>query len=118
MTEKTDRELLELAAKACGYLTWWVVEKQLWVREKDQEIETWWPWNPLDYDADALRLLEEMPGCSLYVSEIGATVFLPRNQGEHGLKCDEYASEHGDDLQKAIRQAIVRARIAIGESMK
>jgi hypothetical protein len=54
-----------------------------------------------------------MPFCELYVSEIGVTVFLPRNPGQVNLKCDEYASEHNGDMLAATRRAIVRAAAAM-----
>lgn len=113
---KTDRELLELAAKATG---------DFFSRSSNRIPDEFPvifmlndnPWNPLTDDGDALRLFCKLPGCELYISEIGVTVFLPRNPGEVNLKCDEYASEHNGDLNAAARRAIVRAAAAIGEVM-
>jgi hypothetical protein len=53
----TDKELLELAAKAAGYKVWIrcngkVLHSDIW---KNSNIE-WTPWNPLTDDGDALRL--------------------------------------------------------------
>lgn len=116
MTGKTDRELLKLAAKACGFLTWWVVEKQLWVREKDQEIETWWPWSPLDHDADALRLAVML--------NIELRFHLAGDAPAVTATCAAYScipisrEQWGDDKDYATRRAIVRTAAAIGESMK
>jgi hypothetical protein len=122
----TDRELLEAAAKAAGYEVHWQDEKAadfdaeyLGMRAVNREhINEYW--NPLTDDGDALRLFACMPFCELYVSEIGATVFLPRRgQGEGpNLKCDESAHETNGDLQAATRRAIVRAAAEIGRSMK
>lgn len=45
----TDRELLELAAKAAGYDVTWLKDSQF-IHDGDD----WW--DPLTYDGDALRL--------------------------------------------------------------
>jgi hypothetical protein len=112
----TDRELLELAAKAAG-LT--IKKSQFYPRETlvEEPPGEWNLWIPLEDDGDAFRLFTKMPFCTLYVSEIGVTVNLPRPEGRVlGLKCDEYAEEHGGDIYAATRRAIVRAAAAIGES--
>lgn len=108
-----DRKLLELAAKAAGIT---------WMREhKDGPMIVMAPftreWNPLTDDGDALRLFNKLAFRELYVSEIGATVRWQREGSPHGLKCDEYASEHGNDINAAVRRAIVRAAAEIGRSM-
>ena len=46
----TDKELLELAAKAAGYTCKWNADSLL------IEDEAWHEWNPLTDDGDALRL--------------------------------------------------------------
>lgn len=63
----TDRELLELAAKAAGYnLVWgdvYIVDGQnidctdLPYVRSNQKDEADWYWNPLENDGDAMRLL-------------------------------------------------------------
>jgi len=86
----TDRELLELAAKAAG-------------------IEDWWPdssasarnnifWNPIQDDGDALRLAVKL---DLFYHTAFISEF-------HDARCDVDAT----------RRAIVRAAAAIGEQMK
>ena len=116
----TDRELLEKAAMAAGLTvipyTWnkgtgWDHEGFTLAGQGPDE------WNPLEDDGDALRLLTRLPYRELYVSEIGATVSWRRadNSG-HGFKCDEYADEHGGDLNAATRRSIVRAAAALGEA--
>lgn len=124
----TDRELLELAAKAAG-IQYSVEDEEyyknhaffgLWLvydGEPSEYAKRYW--NPLTDDGDALRLLTKLPFCELYVSEIGATVSWRRSDGSgHGLKCDEYADEHGGDLQAATRRAIVRAAAEIGRAVQ
>ena len=89
----TDRELLELAAKAAGieHVTPMMVE--------------WGKWNPLDDDGDALRL--------------AVRVFLTVGV-EHGftevltLNGREITESHNDDALSATRRAIVRAAAEIG----
>jgi hypothetical protein len=66
-------------------------------------------------DGHALRLLTRLPYRELYVSEIGATVSWRREGSPHGFKCDEYADEHGGDLNAATRRAIVRAAAELGK---
>ena len=122
----TDRELLELAAKAAG-IEWVPSETQkgwecdlkfgLWLRIDGEPYEGQRRrFNPLNNDGDALRLLTKLPFRELYVSEIGATVSWRRENGSgHGFKCDEYASDYGDDMNAATRRAIVRAAAEIGK---
>lgn len=115
----TDRELLEAAAEAAGIK---VVRSRLddplnrdfliedSPRNREQAAG---PWNPLTDDGDALRLFTKMPFREMYVSKIGVTVSWRREGSHHGLKCDEYANEHGGDLNAATRRAIVRAAAAL-----
>lgn len=98
---KTDRELLELAARAAGYVLTDGSQGYRQFRCKGG-IE----WNPLTDDGDALRL----------AVKLGFTV-------EPG-KCwhSPYGPAFGEDVlagtMTATRRAIVRAAAAIGESMK
>jgi hypothetical protein len=113
----TDRELLELAAKAAG---WYRPAPGALAIPEDVPVTftiLGKKWNPLTDDGDALRLLTQMPFRKLYVSEIGATVYWLKDGGPHRWKCDEYASEHGGDLNAATRRAIVRAAAEIGKAM-
>jgi hypothetical protein len=120
----TDRELLELAAKAAGIDVVGYADRLLVLPEYDGslirrhenggDVE----WNPLADDGDALRLYTRLPFHELYVSEIGATLSWRRGDGSgHGYKCDEYADEHAGDINAATRRAIVRAAAAIGKAM-
>ena len=94
----TDRELLELAAKAAGY-------KKRFVH--------YLGWNPLTDDGDALRLavklgIEIIP--DLQVNEV-LTAFMV---GSYGYNT---AEEIGTDPLAATRRAIVRAAAEIGRQM-
>lgn len=64
MTDKTDREMLELAAKAAG-IEWFgyyrddITECQYLDIGTNEVV----PWNPLDDDGDALRLAMRLKLC-------------------------------------------------------
>ena len=102
---KTDRELLELAARAAGIVGVWHERGQcIHVTDCAGMSDMWW--RPLTDDGDALRL----------AMKLGFTV-------EPG-KCwhSPYGPAFGEDLldgeMTATRRAIVRAAAAIGEAMK
>ncbi len=125
MSTESDRELLELAAKANGLPWKWVkcpaykIEVPgLLYRDEAHEVDYYPGWNPLENDGDALRLFTRLPFRTLYVSEVGVTVSWEREDGSgHGFKCDEYASEHQGNMNAATRRAIVRAAAAIGRAI-
>lgn len=95
----TDRELLELAAKAAGY--------QIEDREGGAlaivRDGRWWLWNPLTDDGDALRLAVKLR----LAIDIG--IYLTSIDGpQEGQK--EFVVEHHDGAAlRAVRRAIVRA---------
>ena len=91
---KTDRELLELAAKASGELT------ASWYGNDAYFDGVLSRWNPLNDDGDALRLAVKL---GLFMR--AAVREIPR---------DEYDAEP----YAATRRAITRAAAAIGEGMK
>jgi hypothetical protein len=98
----TDRELLELASKACG------------LEEAKMRIE-FNQWNPLEDDGDALRLAVKL-GLILgtYAHYVTVDLLSPNDRIEtitvwHSQTNDPYA---------ATRRAIVRAAAEIGRSMK
>lgn len=117
----TDRELLELAAKAAGYDVVW---SDLWQRFQHVEpIKLFdmerFSWIPLDDDGDALRL----------AVKLGLDVCIDTQQENEphthviGFRFD-YTAEtvdaienHGDPYA-ATRRAIVRAAAEIGKEMK
>ncbi len=112
MTKKTtDRELLELAAKAVGMhvkaqrvdaddkFTHLVVGQKF----KPEKID----WNPLTDDGDALRL----------AVKLGLRVCIDNRAGVSWIKRFEGSTAHGDDAASATRRAIVRAAAEIGKTM-
>jgi len=93
----TDKELLELAAKAAGYaLRDDVFQDGDWIfigaGEGDLE-----PWNPLTDDGDALRLAVKL--CLM---------------DEHSVMMGQF---DGEDPYAAQRRAIVRAAAEIGKTL-
>jgi len=108
----SDRELLELAAKAAGY----AVEPDahipsggLWLAESDGDK----PWNPLADDGDAMRL-----AVKLHIS----VSWSPSGRFVKYSVCDNpflvFGMDSTDDACSDARRAIVRAAAAIGEAMQ
>jgi hypothetical protein len=105
---KTDRELLELAAKAAG------ISDPSGVRS---DGAWWWynstmdgqgaAWNPLTDDGDALRLAVSLR-MDLNINDGECDVFTP----------DSFYHGRGEDTLETTRRAIVRAAAAIGEAMQ
>ena len=97
----TDREMLELAAKAAGRGSQWWMES-VW-NGPDKE------WNPLTDDGDALRLAVKL-SLMVDVTE-GAS-------GAHALNIAFCTEAHNSDPLAATRRAIVRAAAEIGKGME
>lgn len=102
---KTDRELLELAAKAAGLALIWQYET-LGIAIPTVHSDLW---NPLTDDGDALWLAVALGIVIRPELECGIT-----NADFPGINALE---PHGDDPYAATRRAIVRAAAAIGEAM-
>jgi hypothetical protein len=100
---KTDRDLLELAAKAAGY---WSPE--FGCVDKLPSLG----WNPLSDDGDALRLAVKLSMyLNIYVCE-------QLNQTNIGAACHHLITEeHSGYPESATRRAIVRAAAQIGENL-
>jgi hypothetical protein len=109
MTE-TEREMLELAAKAAGYRLEWcdswpgggcymrVVEPA----PVDPIISKRTPWQPLDDDSDALRLAVVLP-----IIDIGRAIL------EAWQACGTE-----QDRSEYVRHALVRSAAGIGRAMQ
>ena len=105
----TDRELLELAAKAAG------IEYE-WHHGCGDALHLTAPdapaiyWNPLQDDGDAFQLFCALPWTALETSDVGVTV---RERGEAAARvyfmCTEWLHDHGGDIAAATRRAITRA---------
>ena len=101
----TDRELLELAAKAIGFDLHVnsVGDYQLW---KDGEYVGFWI--PLEDDGDALRLAVKL-GADIQPKGSGVEVWVFESRASSGVV------EYGDDPYAATRRAIVRAAAEVGK---
>jgi hypothetical protein len=109
----TDKELLELAAKAAGYTHIPSVEiacgvrTQGWfIKETDAEPIKEERWNPITDDGDALRLMVQL---KLYID------WSLNDNMVYVTGCTEQLD---DDPYAATRRAIVRAAAEIGKGMK
>ena len=112
----SDKELLELAAKAAGVKALWSpdgVLRDCTNGHPAQNIYSAPPWNPLTDDGDALRLAVKL-GMDLELH--GALCVFPfvcasANKAE--IQCEEEAGDN--DPYAATRRAIVRAAAEIGK---
>lgn len=116
----TDRELLELAAKATGIEVWpgiGVQSHMLFTRSAKSGYDgrvTGVEWNPLTDDGDALRLAVVL-NMEVYHADDGGMACYASWPTARGFS---YAIErHGVNAVAATRRAIVRAAAAIGETM-
>ena len=131
----TDKELLELAAKAAGYTLTWGESFIVGDDEVDctdipyiksnQQDEADLYWNPLEDDGDALRLAVKLDiefyqandeGMASYAAYWGVA-----SHGDVSRLCViEYHADliNNNDPYAATRRAIVRAAAEIGKEMK
>jgi len=104
----TDRELLEMAAKAAGlHVKGWVGDRMVFFNPITGSAEE--HWNPLTDDGDALRL-----AVKLDISVFGHFPF-DAVAAFDGRRIIE-TKQPGDPMP-ATRRAIVRAAAAIGSAM-
>jgi hypothetical protein len=105
----TDRELLELAAKAAGvHLHHWFKGHETFMAASVDGGDPDYSWNPLTDDGDALRLAASL---RLDISHTSDMPFGPERVGVLGMT-EPYSN--GDPLP-AIRRAIVKAAAEIGK---
>lgn len=102
-----DRELLEQAAKAAGFLNWTERTNGLFIETGSFRGSSGYMWNPLTDDGDALRLAVKL-GLILKNRDDLADAY-SMEYSEKTLPADPYA---------ATRRAIVRAAAEIGRTMK
>ena len=107
----TDREMLELAAKAAGIEhlggEYCVSGSELW----DIDGKKWW--KPLANDGDALRLAVQL-NIDIEISDCGADTWAFDNEGYIVVHVFESANHC---KLSATRRAIVRAAAEIGAQM-
>ena len=102
---KTDKELLQLAAKAVG-----IDLKYNWLGNRDARQ----PWDPLIDDGDTLRMAVDLDmDVCLSPRDKEVTAFTLSFGAVSNC-----AEPYGNDKHAATRRAIVRAAAAIGEDME
>ena len=107
---RTDRELLELAAKAAGINLEWDGDPTGWA-PMYYEGKTYHVWNPLTDDGDALRLAAKLKlGITFGVGVTGC-VRVWRN-------ADWMQGNYSGDPCAATRRAIVRAAAQIARELE
>ena len=107
VSEMTDKELIELAAKAAGLHV--KVASNSGRGLKVHGNCNWW--NPLTDDGDALRLAVKL---GIELEFFSSTVYAgPRKTAKYAVD-----KEHDLDMAAATRRAIVRAAAQIGKEME
>lgn len=110
MSGLTDRELLELAAKAAGIIGVWHERGQcIHVTDCEGMSDIWW--RPLTDDGDALRLAADL---GLVICTDKRSVYAHTIPG---ITPSAYASQGGPDHMANICRAITRAAAEIGRAM-
>lgn len=105
----TDRELLELAAKAAGLDGIYDADYDMFVLPDSAVVPTMW--NPLKDDSDALRLAVKL-GIRLEFAD----GWVVANAGS--VCAPQFSERTGSDAGAATRRAIVRAAAEIGKAMQ
>lgn len=106
MTAQTDRELLELAAKAAGMDVRWYANDCLQVADKCNGFAG--KWNPLTDDGDALRLAVKLH-MKVRIDATGSRVW----DSGGGPKVHKWRIHPTEDQFADTRRAIVLAAAAI-----
>lgn len=101
----TDRELLELAAKAAG------------IEHVTPMMLEWGKWNPLEDDGDALRLAVKLRLDVTFGFDDEENV-VSVNANWDGAPAEVIQEIIGQDVSEATRRAIVRAAAEIGREME
>lgn len=121
----TDRELLELAAKAAGMTDWRWNEYSQSHCHYNVQMNTWYhdsygdriEWTPLTDDGDALRLAVKLKIDTMIESELhdGTPVISVIYPLDGDYESD--SEPVGNDPYAATRRAIVRAAAEIGSNL-
>ena len=108
-----SNELLALAAKAAGYV---VRQSNIVAGMVDDDGEMW---NPLEDDADALRLAVRVGMSCAFLPQVWRESFCAVaadfSDGTPAVNVMEY---HGEDAHAATRRAIVLAAAEVGRRME
>ncbi len=105
----TDKELLELAAKAIGEKCDQLGANAFGLyKPKEGYMQPYIEWNPLTDDGDALRLAVIL---GMNINIVTSGVFVSRFEDEPVI-----AEKTNDDVYAATRRAITRAAAEIGKA--
>jgi hypothetical protein len=117
MTEFT-REDYEMAAKAAGLIVEWIApsigsDKAPYIRvQPNIQIK----WSPIEFASDAYRLLATL-GCGFMHNKGCGDVFILDDRLPGDCITERY-SDHGGNVEQAMKVAIFRAAIAIGRVIR
>ena len=116
---KTDRELLELAAKAAGIpvVACTCSNPKFPLAHDTAKSGKYGHWSPLAIDGDALRLAMKLR-LRVCTPTTDTDCALASNGDVTAYSEDELSDTPMSDLYAATRRAIVRAAAAIGEAMQ
>jgi hypothetical protein len=109
---ETDRELLELAAKAARIENYTMSGHAVFVETSAKRGASGYYWNPLTDDGSALRL-----AVLLGIDVVHTNIHSPQVHAM-GFGVSSITEEVGTDPFDATRRAIVRAAAEIGRSRK
>jgi hypothetical protein len=113
----TDKEQLELAAKAVGIKLKWMTQIGNGVKPDEHFISNW---HPLTDDGDALRLAVKLKMEVYHGNDEGEAVYASYVKPNSVIGyCVEYYDDlsHKCDPYAATRRAIVRAAAEIGKNV-
>lgn len=122
----TDRELLEMAAKAAGLRVWrgQGYQEDMFFTSPSCPDSTGKVagvlWSPLTDDGDALRLASDVGINISYHSSIvdsTAGLIVAQSSGFPGITVTQQSSHNKSERQKSTRRVIVRAAAEIGKSI-
>ena len=120
----TDREMLELAARAAGLKEFTEINGRFAVRTRFTGMQDWSPWNPLTDDGDALRLAVKLGlhvmQYPIYDEPKHSAIAKKSNRLLDGHCVDTCVGieVYDSDPYAATRRAIVRAAAEIGRQME
>lgn len=112
-----DRELLELAAKAIGrgirFRAITNMPGALELPSLKNDDDSFTRWNPLEQDGDALRLSTKLRLDIMFFNGFEEVMCSGPNETDENV-----IEPYSDDIDAAVRRAIVRAAAEIGRVMK
>jgi hypothetical protein len=110
----SDRELLELAARAAGYKFDSTHPFEIAVEHKAGT--NWYEWNPLTDDGDTHRLAVKLRLDVEFHGEFGVSAMNYELCGSKNLQGAGETATMGYDIEAATRRAVTRAAAQIGKA--